>query len=198
MALKKGSYLQVLYDLLPKGLAWTREIQDELFKLLEAMAQEFERIGARAGDALKESDPRETTEWISDWERLLGLPDACSRTGLDRTLEVRRNEILARYTASGSITAQYYIDIAAQLGFAIQIIEYRPFEVGRSTVGQALTNGNWIFAFAVKGPIFTFIQFRTGLSVVGEPLRIWGNEPLECAINRIKPAHNVVLFIYEN
>ena len=36
------------------------------------------------------------------------------------------------------------------------------------------------------------------MSVAGEPLRSWGNNLLECTMERIKPAHTVLIFAYVN
>ena len=38
--------------------------------------------------------------------------------------------------------------------------------------------------------------FRVGAGAVGEPLRAWSNEVIECQFNRLKPAHTRVLFAY--
>jgi hypothetical protein len=34
------------------------------------------------------------------------------------------------------------------------------------------------------------------LSAVGEALRTWGNDLLECKMNQIKPAHTILIFGY--
>lgn len=47
----------------------------------------------------------------------------------------------------------------------------------------------------VNAPNNTVIE-STCISPCTDPLRIWSNEPLECAINKIKPAHSEVLFGY--
>lgn len=194
----KNAYIKMLLDLFPLGLAWPRDQDTDFYTTVDATAEEFTRMGVRSGDLINELDPRTALESLPDWERMLGLPDECSRETDDRTTQVRRDEILAKLTQRGAISKQYYIDIAAQLGFTITIREFRPFQVGRSRAGDPLSNGDWIFAFEVQGPILTFIYFRTGRNTVGEPLRIWGNEPLECTINKIKPAHTVAIFTFED
>lgn len=47
----------------------------------------------------------------------------------------------------------------------------------------------------VNAPNNTVIE-STCMSPCTTPLRVWSNEPLECAINKLKPAHSEVLFGY--
>jgi hypothetical protein len=48
----------------------------------------------------------------------------------------------------------------------------------------------------VNAAATTVQPFRAGRSRAGERLRTWGNTALECKINKIKPAHTRVLFVY--
>jgi uncharacterized protein YmfQ (DUF2313 family) len=63
-------------------------------------------------------------------------------------------------------------------------------------VGDALTNGDWVFAWQVNTESDTIDLFRVGYSAVGDPLSTSRADALECVINRLKPAHTVVLFNY--
>jgi uncharacterized protein YmfQ (DUF2313 family) len=47
----------------------------------------------------------------------------------------------------------------------------------------------------VNAPDDTVIE-STCISPCTDPLRIWGNEMFECAVNKLKPAHSDVLFSY--
>lgn len=184
----------MLLSLLPSGLAWPKEQGTELYTTVEAFAQELERIDARSWELISESDPRTTFDMIADWERVLGLPDECA--GQAQTLQGRRNEILSKLTSSGSINRQFYIDLAQSLGFEITITEFRPFRAGLSVAGDALTNGDWIYAWRVNAPDNTITYFRSGMSAAGEPLAVWGNDILECVIKNKAPAGTIVLFGY--
>ena len=59
-----------------------------------------------------------------------------------------------------------------------------------------MTNDGWQFVWQVNAPEASIVEFDAGRSSAGEPLRSWGNELLECVINRLKPAHTYVLFAY--
>lgn len=188
------NYRSMLLSLFPPGLAWPREPGSIVYKFAYGAAEELKRIHDRALQLIEESDPRTTNEMLSDWERALGLPDDCSPE--DATTIQRRFEVVQRYKASGGQSRQYFIDFAAALGFTITITEFRQFEVGRSVVGEALTNGDWVFAWQISAAEFTVFNFSAGLSAVGDPLATWGNDVLECKLDEAKPAHTVLIFTY--
>ncbi len=187
-------YAKQLDALLPVGLAWRRETDVRMRDLTRALAEELARIDMRAIDLLNEILPSSTVEMLSDWERVAGLPDPCVPEG--QTLQERRSALLSRLAGTGGQSREFFIELAAYLGFTITITEFRPFRAGVSRVGDALYNDDWRHAWRINAPETTIIEFRVGVSAVGEPLRKWGNELLECALNRIKPAHTVLLFGY--
>ena len=191
-------YTQVLADLLPRGWAWTRELSSVQMLVISGLAAEFARIHARDCDLLAESYPGTALETLTDWERICGLPDPC--TGVLGTIQQRRMAILAKLAMRGGQSRQYYIDIAAALGFTITITEYQPFRVGKGRASEHLSGLDWIFYWRVT----SFEQnqkiyfFRTGQSATREPLRYWNNSLLECVIRAIAPAHTLVQFAYQN
>lgn len=189
-------YLAQLQALLPQGFAWPREADAALTKLLLAWADELARVDGRAADLIEEADPRTTAELLADWERVAGLPDPCveALAGTQTTAQ-RRAALVAKLTTIGGQSAAYYIALAASLGYTITVTEFRPFVAG-SVAGDALTNDEWIFAWQVNAPAESIVAFAAGRSCAGEPLRAWGNELLECVINRLRPAHTHVLFAY--
>jgi len=194
MAMNGQEYAEQLDALLPQGLAWPRESDARMRDLTRGLAEEFARVDARGDDLLREVLPSTTIEMLSDWERVAGLPDACVPSG--QTMQERRAALLSRLAGTGGQSIAFFIELAAYLGFTITITEFRPFRAGVSHAGDALYNDLWRHAWRVNGPETTVIEFRAGLSAAGEPLRKWGNELLECVLNRVKPAHTVLLFGY--
>jgi len=188
-----GDYLQQLQALLPRGAAWTREPGAVLTGLLEALAGEYSRADIRAGGIIDETDPRTVFELLEEWEAFAGLPDSCVTE--PATLAGRRAVLLARLTAVGGQSPAYYIAAAALYGYAIEVAEYAPFVAG-SAAGDALTNGDWGFAWVVISAADTVTPFRAG-GQAGEALASWGNSQLECLIRRLRPAHTHVIFSYQ-
>lgn len=211
-ASKIAKYKQLIVDLLPRGRLWDVLNQPLLSALLESLAVELARIDDRVGDALREADPRQSVELLEDWERLVGLPDECSPE--NPTIEERRAQVLQRLTSVGGLSAAYYEFLTAQLGYPSTVTKPLPFRVGRSRVGDALTNDfdvsftvgmrvgealrnvGWLFYFNVEVPATAATVFRVGHSTVGEPLRDFSNELIECTIKKLKPAHAGVTFTF--
>lgn len=188
-------YRRLLLQLLPQGMAWPRASDSTLARFLDAVAVEFSRVDQRAGALFAEVLPATTSELLEEWERVAGLPDPCV-ADQPQTLQSRRAALVARLAGTGGQSIDYFIGLAADLGYTITIEEFRPFRVGAAVVGDSLTNGDWAHTWRINGPEVTVTAFRVGQSVVGEPLRAWGNELLECRISGLKPAHTVLLFAY--
>ncbi len=188
-------YRSMLQRLQPLGLAWTRNPESVLGRLYAGFAVEQLRVERRGEDLLAELDPRTTVEMLVDWEHVTGLPDAC--TGPLASTSARRAAIVARLGELGGQSRAYFISLAAALGYTITITEFDAFTVGM-TVGQPLNGADWQFAWRVQAPEVSVRTFEVGTGVAGDPLRDWGNDLLECAIERAKPAHTVVHFAYSS
>lgn len=187
-------FLQAAQDLLPRGRAWPRDPDATLTRYWRAVADEYERVAGRDCDVLDEAFPGTALELLPDWERFLGLPDECR--GEPETLQQRRQTVVSKIRAKGGQSPGYIIDVADALGYEISIDEFVPFRAGLARAGDRIHNGAWAFAFSVQAPEETITNFRAGQSAAGEPLRAWGNDDLECEVDRIKPAHTYVLFAY--
>jgi uncharacterized protein YmfQ (DUF2313 family) len=201
-------YAKVLADLLPPGIVWPREPDTDLQRTLAGLAVEFARVHDRDCDLLAEAYPPTSTETITDWERICGLPDEC--TGPLDTLQERREAVMNKLAARGGQSRQYFIDGALALGFVITITEFRPMLANQARAGDACwhqSNGrsdtlqsrsnDWWFVWRVHcADEFKIVYFRADQSTAGDPLMKFGNEMLECWILENKPAHTWVLFAY--
>lgn len=188
------TYARALALLLPSGPAWASEPGSVLQQLVLALAQEFARLDARAVDLVEESDPRTAAELLAEWERMYGLPDPCVEA--PQTVAERRQALLGRVTAIGGQSRAFFIALAAALGYTVTITEFRS-EAEAIAAGIPYTGTSWAHTWRVNVPVSVGVRgFAVGSSAVGEPLRSWGNEVLECQFQRFKPAHTSVLFAY--
>ena len=135
-----------------------------------------------------------TNQLLPNWERVLGLPDDCSELGESTT--IRRLNVLAKLATRGGQSPQYFIDVAAALGYTIAITEFDVFRAGVSSAGDPVYSEEWEYAWQVNAPETTVVYFAASTSVAGDPLADWGNDRLECVITNLKPAHTHVLFAY--
>lgn len=160
---------------------------------LAAEGAALDAVLADAPQAIRGINPFQAAEWIEDYERVYGLPDACGLPG--RTYQERLSSLAIAVMERRGISRAYFIRLAKVLGYNIKIMEYKPFTAG-SRAGDSLTNGGWIFAWCVVSPAATVRRFAAGRSCAGEALAEWGDEYLECVMRRLKPAHTAVLFAY--
>ena len=198
MAMTAAAYRAQLQALLPPGAAWPRRPDATLTKLLDAISQELARVDARGGLLLDEALPAAALELLPDWERVVGLPDACS-AALATTISERRQNVVSKLTQRGGASRAWFIEYAARLGYTIEIDEYRPFITGLARCGARLNGAPVVrhtWRIRVTGPRYT--PFRTGASQCGDLLgKITRAEDLECQLKRRKQAHTNLIVSYE-
>jgi len=185
MALTAADYLAQLQALLPQGFAWPRQADAALTKQLLAWADELARVDGRAADLIDETDPRTTSELLSDWERVA-----------DQTVEQRRAALVAKLTSRGGQSRQYFIDLAAALGYpGATIDEFRPFNCN-SNCNDALLSEADRFVWKINLPSEGGIFIMNCNSPCDSPLAAWGDAAIECRIQSLKPAHTTALVAY--
>jgi uncharacterized protein YmfQ (DUF2313 family) len=194
MSLTAEQYRDQLMALAPTGQALPTDTDSVWARLLLALAGELARLDGRADDLVDEADPRTALEMLADWERVCGLPGACSQD--IETIQDRRRACHMALAAQGGQSALYYIDMAAALGVVVTVKEFRPFRAGAAVAGDPLTNGDWIYAWSVRAPATTVQYFQAGGNAAGDALANWGNEALECRLSRLAPAHTILIFVY--
>lgn len=193
--LRQADWLAALQGLLPQGLAWPRTAGATLTRFLDALALRLESLHARTLDlSERESFPDLAGEMLVDWERAFGLPDPCTPANADTA--ARRAALVARIVAQGGQSRAYFIGVAAALGHAITITEFRPFRAGLNEAGDPLYEADWIFRWQVNAPSISLRYFRAGLSVAGDPLTSADTSTLECVFARLKPARSTLVFAY--
>lgn len=195
MALTDSDYLRQLQALLPPGPAWPKDDNALLTRLLSGLSEELARVDGRAWQIAEEADPRTVAELFADWERVAGLPDACAVAfGGTQTVAQRRAALVGRLATLGGQSPAYFIALAASIGYAITITEFRAHTV-EDDVNYALYDSAWNFAWQVNAALNTINEITVDMTVE-DPLAAWGNTLLECVINRIKPAQTTVLYSY--
>lgn len=198
-AYTSDEYLAMLQDLLPPGAAWTREEGTALSSLLAALAGEAGRVDLSAHRLMdEEALGSAALALLSDWERVCGLPDACS-SAWATTLAERRAAVVAKLSSRGGQGGAYFRSLAATLGYSVTITEFRPFICGLNRCGDILNGGHavrHVWSVTVHGPRVT--RFRCGESTPPDSLaKITRAEDLECLLRRYAPAHTQLIVAYE-
>jgi uncharacterized protein YmfQ (DUF2313 family) len=177
--------------LLPVGPMWPRDPDAPMVQFINALTPTYERICARDANLLVDAFPVSPVELLPEWEATLGLPDPC--LGEAPTLEQRQQQVAARFIANGGQSQAYFISLASALGYTITITQFAPFRLGQP-LGQPLYGVAWAHAWQVNAPTFVIEYFALGHNQCGDPFASWGSTVLQCEIERLAPAHTVVLF----
>lgn len=188
-----ADFLAAFQALLPTGPIWPRERDSVLVQTLAALVPAYTRLAARAGNLLVDAFPVAPVELLAEWEETLGLPDPCA--GPSPTVELRQQQVATRFLGIGGQSKAYYIEVAARLGYAITITEFTAYRFGE-TFGVPIPGANWAFAWQVNAPSFAIEAFQFGRDVFGDPFAAWGNNLLQCELQRLAPAHTEVVFSY--
>lgn len=189
------NYVSVLQKLLPRGAAWPKTPGATLTKLLRGLVGVFVAVHIRLIELLIELDPRDTTEMLTDWEALAGLPDSCCAA--DVTDEERRQAVIAKLTTLRRPTIQYYMDLAVALGEPdVTITEFTPLTC-ESHCESPVVDTTWRFVWQVNIPNRVDVRsyFRAG-SRCGGRVDEYDKGRLECQLKRLKPAYTYVKFNY--
>lgn len=182
--------------LAPRGAAWPRDPRSNWARLLAGLATSRARVDVRAGELLRETDPRTAAELLDLWEEALGLPDPCLPAVTTAT--ERRAIVLARIVGSGGATPAQIRAVAEALGVPVTVHERAGtgFACGVGRCGDAVGDGVEDLVWEVRGPASAVRGFACGSARCGDPLQTVGNELLECVVRRLTPAHTGVLFVY--
>lgn len=166
-----------------------------------AISAQLDAEGAALDDALATSlrvlatiTPDGDTELLPDWERVYGLPDACL-ADVESSVSSRIAAVIDKIRRGGGLARQYYIDLAAALGYAITITEFSPHTVS-SPVTYPLYDTDSQYYWQVNLATATPPRPISVLDSVTTPLVVYQTGLLECLLQKLKPAHTELLFAY--
>ena len=148
-----------------------------------------------AQDLRRQADPRLTGALLFDYEQAYGVPDFCA--DLSMTVADRRLAVLAKIGEVGGQTPRYFELIARALGYAdARVVEYSAMTCV-SPCTDALGSDAWRNVWSIKSSDATRVTYLNCTGPCTEPLVSWALiEPLQCVINRLKPAHTLCYFTF--
>lgn len=154
---------------------------------LRATAAPLDEAFEQALQLLREIDPRFTYNLLELFELNYGVPDNCSDLGL--TVADRRLAIVQKLAELGGQTPAYFETLARSLGYEdAKVVEYLPWTCVADCTAPVV-DGAWRFVWAIQTAMSERVTFFTCGSPCTEPLANWAFvEPLQCLMNRLKPA----------
>ena len=158
--------LPAVLALAPRGAAWgTDEAGDGkgaspvMLRFWRAIATWVADVNARDFAVATQAFPSAITTSLTDWETDYGLPDAC-RTSAN-TVAARISAVQARFGALGGQSREYFICLAASLGYDITIEEPTQFFIDTSEIIDGDVREDWFLVddSQCDDPVETFTLF---------------------------------------
>lgn len=187
-----ADYRNAMLMLLPRGKAWPHHPDSDFGRLFLALAHELVRVENRVHQLMAERNPATTAEMLTDWLNDWGVPGAHVQDTLDASR--LRDLLVAKITASGWQSRQYFMDLASSMGFTITIEEYTEADPGPT----GYTGDEWNFVWKITAPATDITPARYGVARYGEFYQEWGDDVLESFLRAHAHTHRVLLFASED
>lgn len=133
-------------------------------------------------------------ELLTDWERVVGITLDAGKPAAARV-----EAVVAKLRETGGLSRQYFINLAAGLGYTISLTEFHPFRAGTSRAGDPIYIERviWVWRVNVAASQTAVYRFQAGISRAGEALMSFGDPVIESVFQDLKPAHTYVYFAYQ-
>jgi uncharacterized protein YmfQ (DUF2313 family) len=180
-----ASYAAEMLATFPKSTLaniWPRDLSGNWGRLLTALGGEPERIDIAARKLLDELDPRDTVDMLPDWNFTYGLPDPC--LAAPASLAEQRKRLVDLATMKGSTSKTFLIQLVQNIGYDIFIETFAPSRMGMARCGEPMRRHGFAWAMKVHAPPVAVKRMHMGSSFMGDRLRAFGNDSLECVMRR--------------
>ena len=176
-----------------------KNIQGSTFnKLVKSFGYELQRIEAVIKNIADEHYIFYTYSLLEEWESAVGIPDNCFKV-LNRTIEERQKQVIAKLALMNIQTRQEFIDLAAFFGFNITI------ENGMEHGGFPMIFPIIFFDNAQDAHFTMIVRFidldkPTNIFTLTFPVLFSDGEEnfLKCIIKKLAQANINVIFLYKN
>jgi uncharacterized protein YmfQ (DUF2313 family) len=185
MAKTSENYKNLLLSLLPRGKYWTRQSGTLFVNFFKGLAIEFNRLDDRTDDLVDESFISTTSELITEHETDFDLPEEGLTLG--NTIDRRKDELTLSLLKRGEQDEAYFQELAENLGYDIDVTEFRPFWAGFGQAGDPCGDQNNIFYWRVD----------IDIASVEEPYEV-NISRLMSKFQKLKPAHTHLLYQFYN
>jgi uncharacterized protein YmfQ (DUF2313 family) len=189
-ALTPAEFTTDLSMLMPPGNAFGFQT----LALLSGIGQCFGDFHADLAQVSEvETIPSTAESWLPSWLKDWGLPDQCMPAAA--TPAESTDMLLAKIAAIGGQSEDYYIGVAAAMGYTITVSFFTPLRFGQP-FGTPFYDEKYVFVWKVHAPGFTRSFLKCG-QAFGLPFSSWTGTPLQCVLRGIQPSHTLLLFNYE-
>lgn len=154
----------------------------------------FDEVQNAARRKLGVIDPRTAGRYLKRWEELFNL-DNTGKNGQQRI-----QAVITKINEIGGLSIPYFIQMAASIGYDINITEPQPFRAGTGRAGDRLARKDiiWVWWVNIKNADSRATRFRAGVSTAGDHLTDYGDAIIENVLKDLKPAFTDIRFTYKD
>ncbi|HGY2640349.1 TPA: putative phage tail protein [Citrobacter freundii] len=193
MAHSVDEWLVALWQVMPRGKAWSRDEDGDLNLFLRALARRLSQTEFDAENLLPEMRPETTFMLLEEWEEYLELPECGQLSG---TVEDRRRAVVEKYHRKGGLSPWQIEAVAAALGFTIRVTVILPHHCMRSCMYPLYpARYRWtlqIDVIGISGGRFTCIDN------VMTPLLSERARELECVLTKYRLGGTAYEYFYSS
>ncbi|MCC2941175.1 putative phage tail protein [Citrobacter freundii] len=193
MAHSIDEWLGALWQVMPRGKAWSRDEDGDLNRFLRALARRLSQTEFDAENLLPEMRPEKTFMLLEEWEEYLELPECGQLSG---TVEDRRRAVVEKYHRKGGLSPWQIEAVAAALGFTIRVTVILPHHCMRSCMHPLYSaRYRWtlkIDVIGISGGRFTCIDN------VMTPLLSERARELECVLTKYRLGGTAYEYFYSS
>jgi len=163
---------------------------------LTPLADAISTAEARYDTMFPQVDPRNATDFLEDFERVLG-PDVLGRDLGAPSIGQRQQLAYQRWTYAGGCSPNFYIGMAAALGIAISIATFTDYPTGNSVCGDPLAPEGDLLTWQITMPATLVVEAITGFCECGDPLGWFTSDQLAALIALTAQPHTLPIFVLE-
>lgn len=202
MTLSQENLRDILLASLPEGPLWPRSEDSQWALFFSAIAPEFVQIDQLNQQLIQEMSPATTSLLFEEWEADLGLsPDD------EQTLSQRRSAMLEKFYFVDRQDKQFFIDLAASIGFEVTIDEFSADTPGPGGGLSVVRSSGEIFHVSPSGDEWNYVWRVNAPSTAtysreysgnyGEAYTSFNaNDLLENTLRQYAHEHRVLIFAY--
>ena len=116
----------------------------------------------------------------------------------DASISVRVAACVAKLKETGGLSIPYFTQLAADMGYTVEIVEPWPFMAGIGRAGDVIYDADiiWCWRVDVQDASVPVYYFRAGQGAAGDSIMYFGSTAIEAVFEDLKPAHTFVYFRY--
>lgn len=139
MSYTREQYTRAILNHLPPGKIYNKTSTSNIYKFFYSLSGEMKKVDDYAEALAIDWQPGNTTNFLFEWQKSLGLPDKCVTH--QSSFEDQRNQVVSRLTFTGGSTVEFIKSFCESLGYEVDVKEWGQMICGVQSCGT-INTGN--------------------------------------------------------